>query len=767
MSSRSALPRRTAAVVCVLLGVGLWPGAGTATAAPGDVETVTDCTEAALRQAISDVPDGGTVAIACDDPILVTPEGGSTIVVDKTMTLSGTGHAVTIDGGQRTSLLTVQAGAGVTSPEDLPTLTLRDLTLTGGWSQDEGYLGGGAVANFANLVAERVDFVDNRAFNRGGAVLSEGFGRLTVVDSTFTGNQVTCPLDGSGGGAIAVRQRQQTTITNTTFTDNSATGLASGGAVLAFLSTVHSGFPSQPPPAPLAPSPFSAPVVISDSVFTGNQVTVAGFAGTDRMFGGGAVASFDHPLTIATSHFEDNLVNAPAVGFGGAILSASIRDTPTDLTTVDVWDNGFPDRLRDLPTNGVGGGVALHGTPATVDDTVIDGNRALVGGGLYTRGGPVELVNSVLEANVAGAIVPGNTVYGGGLTTYGPLTLTDSAVVGNSGGSCRILSDDGSMPAQVVITDGGGNDVDRAETCFRVPVPAAPPAATGVLTAPTAPATPGSPVTLSGTGLAPDALISVVGYRLDTAAAAGGVAMAAVSTAAAAPVPVDLGAGQADGTGAFTLTPVLPTAGVWQVVALGGAPDGSTAALSAVIVASGPGVGVAPVVTTEPAPVTAAAGTSVTLGASAVGAPAPTVRWQSSHDGGATWTDVPGATAGSLTVTVASGATLYRAVFTNATGSTPTTAVAVTATGTPATPAPGTPAAPDSPAPGTPTPGTPTPGTPAPAGQPAGGPEPAGAPSGTALPRTGVDLLPLAGTGAAVVLLGCVVLLAVRRRSAR
>ena len=57
--------------------------------------------------------------------------------------------------------------------------------------------------------------------------------------------------------------------------------------------------------------------------------------------------------------------------------------------------------------------------------------------------------------------------------------------------------------------------------------------------------------------------------------------------------------------------------------------------------------------------------------AAASGLPAPTVQWQLSTDGGGTWSDVPGATAGTLTVP---GATLsendyeYQAVFTNEAG---------------------------------------------------------------------------------------------------
>ncbi|SDF24381.1 hypothetical protein SAMN05660662_1515 [Blastococcus aurantiacus] len=734
-----------------VLGLVLGSGVGPAAAAPGD-QTVTDCTEAALRQALADVPDGGTVAIACDDPIVVTPEGGSTIIVDKSVTISGAGHDVVIDGAQRTSLFAVQAGSEVSSPDDLPTLTLRDLTLRAGWSQDAGYPGGGAVWNLANLVAERVRFVDNRAFNRGGAILSQGFGRLTVVDSEFAGNRVTCPNDGSGGGAIAVRQRQQTTITGTVFTDNTATGLASGGAVLAYVSSLYSGLATQPPPEPLPPSPFGAPLVITGSTFTGNGVTLDWRAGVDRMYGGGAVASFDHELSISDTRFEGNEVGTPGTGYGGAILAASIREAATSLTGVDVLDNGFPDRFNGLAANGFGGGVVLQGTPATVADSVVEGNRALVGGGLFTRGGPVEVVDSVVEANVAGAVAPGNGTYGGGLATYGPLTLTRASVVGNSGGSCRILWGDGPIPLGDVVVDGGGNEVDGPATCFRPLPPAAAPSPTGALTAPTAPVTPGSGTAVSGTGLAPGARVTLVGYLLSAPAPA--VATASMA-AAAAPAPVDLGSVQADDTGAFAAMPVLTAGGVWRLVALGAAPDGTTSALTAVVVVAAPGTDVAPVVTTDPAPVTAATGSAATLTAAAAGAPAPTVQWQTSRDGGGTWTDVPGATGSSLTTTARTGTTLFRAVFTNTAGSATSAAAAVTGTGSPGGgPDPAPPVPPD----GAEEPADPS--TPADPSAPAdGSPDPE-------LARTGTEVLPMLAAGAAVLLLGCVVLLAVRRRTA-
>jgi hypothetical protein len=79
----------------------------------------------------------------------------------------------------------------------------------------------------------------------------------------------------------------------------------------------------------------------------------------------------------------------------------------------------------------------------------------------------------------------------------------------------------------------------------------------------------------------------------------------------------------------------------------------------------------APVVTQQPQDATGSATADATFTAQATGDPAPLVQWQSMPVGGA-WTDVPGATATTLTVnhppTSADG-TQYRAVFVNLAGS--------------------------------------------------------------------------------------------------
>ncbi|EDY18045.1 Immunoglobulin I-set domain protein [Chthoniobacter flavus Ellin428] len=93
-------------------------------------------------------------------------------------------------------------------------------------------------------------------------------------------------------------------------------------------------------------------------------------------------------------------------------------------------------------------------------------------------------------------------------------------------------------------------------------------------------------------------------------------------------------------------------------------------------------VNIAPTVTTNPTSTTAGVATNATFTAAAVGNPAPTVQWQVSTDGGATFNNVSGATSTTLsfTTTGAQNGNQYRAVFTNAAGSATTTAATLTVT---------------------------------------------------------------------------------------
>jgi Immunoglobulin I-set domain len=90
----------------------------------------------------------------------------------------------------------------------------------------------------------------------------------------------------------------------------------------------------------------------------------------------------------------------------------------------------------------------------------------------------------------------------------------------------------------------------------------------------------------------------------------------------------------------------------------------------------------APVVTKQPASTTVTAGATASFSAAASGGPAPTIQWEVSVDGGATWTAIAGATNGTLAVsatTVAQSGSEYRALFSNGVG-TPARTTAATLT---------------------------------------------------------------------------------------
>ncbi|TKR27319.1 cell wall anchor protein [Cellulomonas hominis] len=135
--------------------------------------------------------------------------------------------------------------------------------------------------------------------------------------------------------------------------------------------------------------------------------------------------------------------------------------------------------------------------------------------------------------------------------------------------------------------------------------------------------------------------------------------------------------------------------------------------------------GTAPVVTEEPTTTiqVPASGGEISVRAAADGDDPPTIQWQQRPADGE-WSDVPGATATSLTLTVTTPSEL-RAVFTNCLGTATTRVAAVTLAAPEPTPSP----TPSEPAP------TPSPTSTA----PTGGTAPAG--DATTLPRTGAPEL--------------------------
>ena len=108
----------------------------------------------------------------------------------------------------------------------------------------------------------------------------------------------------------------------------------------------------------------------------------------------------------------------------------------------------------------------------------------------------------------------------------------------------------------------------------------------------------------------------------------------------------------------------------------GGSTGATTRNMIGRLLASPPGYST---VTTEPADQTVPAGATATFTASAIGNPAPTVRWQMKPPGG-DFADIDGATATTYAFTAVSGdhGRQFRAVFTNSLGSTTSNAATLT-----------------------------------------------------------------------------------------
>jgi hypothetical protein len=154
----------------------------------------------------------------------------------------------------------------------------------------------------------------------------------------------------------------------------------------------------------------------------------------------------------------------------------------------------------------------------------------------------------------------------------------------------------------------------------------------------------------------------------------GGTAGATAATVSGGPSTFNVAVNGMTASG--TVTASIPAG-----VAVDGSGNPNTASTSTddtvtyVLVAS-----VAPTITTQPTNQSACVGGTVSFFADASGTPTPTVQWQVSADNGATWSDLSGATATTLSFTVQAGDSgrQYQAVFTNSAGTATSNAATLT-----------------------------------------------------------------------------------------
>ena len=108
--------------------------------------TPASCSEAALETALS---NGGDITFNCgNEPHTITVSSPKTVAADTTMSLDG-GGLITLSGGDNVRIFAVEQGG---------TLTLTNLTLTGGNAGEEG---GGALHNTGTTTLNQCSLTSN------------------------------------------------------------------------------------------------------------------------------------------------------------------------------------------------------------------------------------------------------------------------------------------------------------------------------------------------------------------------------------------------------------------------------------------------------------------------------------------------------------------------------------------------------------------------------------------------------------------------------
>ena len=424
-----------------------------------------------LAAAVAAAHDGDTVTVRAG-----TVAGGVTI--DKSITLAGAGmRASVIRGGG--PVLTI----GTSSATKTLTVSIRDLTVTGGYSRTDrtgacgpdipecgpGYqkataLGGGieilprtgglpgAKVAITNTVVTGNRVAPTTTVPSVGAVCPDGpcpasqaagggidnWGTLTLTDSVVSDNQAAGELTAQAdGGGIADEASARLTLIGSSVTGNTASAapngrFADGGGIF----VDHDGT-----------------LTVRHSVIDGNTASLISrypaSVGDSHASSGGVVvqpggrATIDH-TSISANRVSVTDPNGPPTGFDPGIC---VCDSTTALTLTDSQVNGnhLVVNVKTSVEGGSGGGLEADGN-AVITRTEVKGNTVMVTSDAGVAAA-VAVVNIFFDGTSDQAVMRDSTisgnqvmatsrtgmavVRGAGLANTGPLLLSNVTITGN------------------------------------------------------------------------------------------------------------------------------------------------------------------------------------------------------------------------------------------------------------------------------------------------------------------------------------------------
>jgi hypothetical protein len=266
--------------------------------------TPASCTSAAVVAAVA---AGGVITFSCGpDPVTITMTAAATVPTSSHLVVLDGGGKVTLSGGGKTEILSMNAGW----QQQWPQLVVQNLTFTDAYSGTQQTSGSPVYG--------------------GGAIFDEG-GQLKVVNSAFLGNSCFASGPDLGGGAIravGMSLASPVYITGDTFTGNSCSNGGALSGLFAHFDVINSlltgnkaiGWGANPAAAG-TPGGGSGGAIYTDG--TGYDLSVTGTVmrgNTAREGGGGiffVVNSGGGALRIESSTLQGNpsgaFQNAPGI----------------------------------------------------------------------------------------------------------------------------------------------------------------------------------------------------------------------------------------------------------------------------------------------------------------------------------------------------------------------------------------------------------------------------------------------------------------------
>lgn len=471
---------------------------------PPTVTTLASQGPGSLRDAIARAPEGSTISFAPNLKGSITLSSG--LEIPKNLTIRGPGanlitiygmpgayNSIPIDAGKNITIsgftfsalkpqggpiivnnggtLTIdkctfkniiQTPASGSQPNSIAaaignvgTLTIQDSTITNNTiTTDLG--GGGAISSLkgatltiinSQITNNTVQTTNNpppKSAVTGGAIISSG-GKVTLINSTISGNKLTGKAQGLIGGGIYsdhdTLKLTNSTIANNTLNSSDPAAIGSGGGLNASDSTVE----------------------ITNSHVTDNALTLQGGA-----FGGG-ISLQGGSLKLTNSYVMRNFAsggNGETSG-GGIDGSADQSNTITDNSGSFITLINSQVANNKLTGNTIthGGGIYVENstltlTGSTVTDNTVTSKKDGYGGGIDLKNSALTMTKSTLLRNSAN----GGDGYASGA---GINSLIDSAA-GKGGSSITLVNSQVANNTLVsnLMASGGGIHADNTTTAL-------------------------------------------------------------------------------------------------------------------------------------------------------------------------------------------------------------------------------------------------------------------------------------------------------------